>query len=301
MDVYTVPIDSVTGEVKGEPAVAATRHLGSNLAADWSPDGSTLVFASWRTSGKNVLVFHSMDTGLDRELELALGTVNAPHWSPDGKLLAIAGTDSKGVGALRLIDPDTGGIASTLFAQSGDMPPVSSFAWDPDGRHLYLRRTSRPGITRFDVSTRDEEPVYEPPPNSYLGRLSLSPDGRWLVSTLYSRPEKIFRLIVIPAGGGRPSDLVKVPEPDGLELGDWTADGRDVLFVRVSRDSEQKKQGEVWIVPIEGGSPRSLGLTRNALRDLRVSPAGDHISFTAGYPDKEIWVFENFLPSPAAP
>ena len=51
-------------------------------AADWSSDGRALVFASWRTTGQNFLVIHSMETGLDRELDLDLGRVNNPDFSP---------------------------------------------------------------------------------------------------------------------------------------------------------------------------------------------------------------------------
>src|SRR5439155_26602679 len=67
MDVYTVPIDPATGDVRGEPTVVARRFLGSNISPDWSPDGGTLVFASWRTlfgPGQNILVLHSMNTGV---------------------------------------------------------------------------------------------------------------------------------------------------------------------------------------------------------------------------------------------
>lgn len=300
MDVYSAPIDRATGDLRGEPVVAANRHLGSNLASDWSPDGRTLVFASWRTTGRNVLVFHSMETGLDRDLELNVSVVNAPHWSPDGHLISVGGQDRQGIGGLRVIEPESGRIVSTLFAQSGGMPPLASFGWDRDGRHLFLRRNSRPAITRYDMSTGEETLVYAQPPDSYLGRLSVSPDGRWLVSTVYSRQEKAFRLVAIPSGGGQSRGLTVVPEPDGLELGDWMPDGKHVFFVRVTRDDEQKKHGEVFIVPFEGGSPRSIGVSKVALRELRVSPTGDYISFTAGFPDKEIWVFENFLPQSAA-
>jgi Tol biopolymer transport system component len=101
---------------------------------------------------------------------------------------------------------------------------------------------------------------------------------------------------VTPAGGGKSRELARVAEPDALLLGDWTPDGKHILFVRRSRDSEQKHQGEIWTVPFDGGPARSIGLKRPALRDLRVSPIGDSISFTVGYPDREIWVFENFLP-----
>src|SRR5439155_1275500 len=39
MDVYTVPIDPATGDVRGEPTVVARRFLGTNISPDWSPDG----------------------------------------------------------------------------------------------------------------------------------------------------------------------------------------------------------------------------------------------------------------------
>ena len=63
---------------------------------------------------------------------------------------------------------------------------------------------------------------------------------------------------------------------------------------------DQKHIGELWAVPFEGGPARSLGLTMPALRDVSVSPLGDRIAFTSGYPDKGIWVFENFLPQTAS-
>ncbi len=302
MDVYTVPIDPETGDVKGEPTNAASSALGSNISPDWSPDGRTLVFSSWRTlfgPGRNILVFHSLDTGLERELELDVDRVSGLRWSPDGRRIAIGGPDRKGAHALRLVDAESGRIVSTLLAQPGGAPPYNDFAWSTDGRFAYLRR--QPGkITKIDVSTGEEELVYEPPPDSVLNNLSISPDGRWLAFVLYMRQTKVWRLAVIPTDGGRSRDVLESPAPGRLAVGGWTRDGRHILFTRISNVGEERKQqGELWAVPFDGGPARSLGLSMPALRDVRVSPDGSRIAFTSGFPEQGLWVFENFLPQAA--
>ena len=294
MDVYTVPIDRATGDVRGEPAVVATKHIGSNLAADWSSDGHALVFASWRTTGQNFLVIHSMETGLDRELDLDLGRVNNPHFSPDGRVIAVGGTDRRGIAGQRLVDVESGKIISTLAVSSSEMPPVSSFGWDPSGRYAFLRRNSPRGITRLDVETHEERVLYEESPDSVPNGMAMSRDGRWLLLAYYRRSDKAFHLVVVPAAGGPARELLE-PSPERFALGGLSPDGRQVFFVRVTRDAEERHLGEILVLPFEGGSPRSLGVRMYALRDLRVSPTGDYLSFTVGYPDKEIWVFENFL------
>ncbi|HEY6929253.1 MAG TPA: hypothetical protein VJA66_06220, partial [Thermoanaerobaculia bacterium] len=289
MDVYTASIDSATGEVVGEPAIAATHVQGSNINADWSPDGETLAFASWRTSRRNILVLHSMRTGLERELELEV-VANGIRWSPDGRWITVGGPDRRGVRAIRLIDPESGNVATILPGAA------NAGAWDVDGQHVYLIR-DLDRITRADVNTGKEEPLYRPPPDSILGSLSVSPDGRWLATQLYDRPAATSRLILVPTAGGKERDLLDLPgEPVAPTVGGWTRDGRRILFVRTHPDPEHKHQGELWAVPLEGGSPRRLGLNMRALRDVRVSPDGARISFTSGYPESDLWVFENFLP-----
>lgn len=298
MDVYTVPIDPITGEIRGEPANASNGFLGSNLAADWSPDGRTLVYASWRTMfgpGRNILVFHSLTTGLEREVRPEVDLVNLPSWSPDGRRIAIGGPDRHGLRALRIVDADSGTIVATFLAQPGDMPPFSSLAWEPNGRRIYLKRPGK--ITRIDVTSGEEEVVYQPLAGEVLGPLSISPDGRWLAFNLNSRTLHRSRLVAIPTGGGPSRDLVEQRGPGVVNVGGWTRDGKRILFTRNAADPAQN---EICVVPFEGGSPRSLGLSKVALRDLRVSPDGSRISFTTGFPDQSIWVFDNFLPQPAA-
>jgi serine/threonine protein kinase len=305
MDVYTAPIDPSSGQVVGEPTNAAASHLGSNLGADWSPDGKTLVFASWRTlfgPGRNILVFHSVDTGQDRELAVDMEAVNEPLWSPDGRFIAVIGPDRKEIRALRLIDPESGRVVSTLFPMPGDAPAVAPQAWAPDGSHLYMKRSGKNGVLRFDVDSGEEEVVYEPPADSTEGNLALSPDGRWFVIALVNSPDNTVGLSLVPTSGGKPRQLVSFPSNGAaLRVGGWTRDGRHVLFVRVQPAAAGRRQiGELWAVPLNGGPARSAGLSMPALRDVRVSPDGTRVSFTSGFPDREMWVFENFLPQLAS-
>jgi Tol biopolymer transport system component len=209
-------------------------------------------------------------------------------------LIAIGGPGRDGLIGTRLIDAHTGRIVSNLFVIAGDMPPVGPFDWAPDGRHVYFKRNDARAILRKDVVTGGEEVVYEPTPDSGTGKLCISPDGRWL-ATVMRRRESV-RLIAIPTDGGAARDVTDL-DPGQVEAAGWTRDGKRVFLQRTVRVGEKAKHyGEVWIVPFTGGPPRNLGLSMPSLRDVRVSPAGDRIAFTSGYPDQGMWVFENFLP-----
>ncbi len=197
-----------------------------------------------------------------------------------------------------MIDAETGRAVPAVF------PRHNSFVWDADGRHGYVSRLSgdRPGIWKVDVQTGEEALLYQPPPDSVLGGVSESPDGNRVAFSVYLRPEKVFRMIVVPVGGGPARGLLDVPGVQGsLAVGGWTRDGRQIIFTQTTSDSEHKQhQGELWAVSLEGGGPHRLGLKMGALRDVRVSPDGTRISFTSGYPETDLWVFENFLPQTAS-
>jgi dipeptidyl aminopeptidase/acylaminoacyl peptidase len=223
-------------------------------------------------------VLHSLKTGLEREFELDV-VANGIHWSPDGRSMAVSG---------RLVDPESGKVVSALPGTA------NALAWDVDSRHVYrVRDLER--ITRTDVSNGEEKTVYRPAPDSTLGSLSLSPDGRWIAFAYSSRPTKSAKVSVVPAAGGAERNLLDIPG-GMLAVGAWTRDGRRIFFTQTTADAEHKHQGELWVVPFEGGAPRRAGLSMRALRDVRVSPDGTRISFTSGYPETELWVFENFLP-----
>ena len=65
-----------------------------------------------------------------------------------------------------------------------------------------------------------------------------------------------------------------------------------VLFTKVSASSGKPAMA-LWVVSAQGGDPRKLDITLPLLRDLRVSPDGQRIAFTAGEDQQEVWEIAN--------
>ena len=146
----------------------------------------------------------------------------------------------------------------------------------------------------FDLKTRQESELYKAETNIYM--LACSPDGRQLAFCESS--EAVFPNVVmtIPASGGEPRELLRVPEgktfPWGVGIS-WTPDGRHVV---VGRPGASDQPDELWIIPATGGELRKLTLEFN-VRKLSLHPDGRRIAFGQRFADGgDIWVMENFLP-----
>ena len=55
---------------------------------------------------------------------------------------------------------------------------------------------------------------------------------------------------------------------------------------------------ETWLVPVDGGQPKSLALPGHSWGRIRVHPDGRRFAYHAGNLKTEVWVLENFLPAP---
>lgn len=75
----------------------------------------------------------------------------------------------------------------------------------------------------------------------------------------------------------------------------WTPDGQDLLYTRWSNDVEwRKRREELWRVAVAGGPPRSMGLVVPGMREVRLSPDGRRLAFTAGQETLEVWAVQGF-------
>ena len=129
-----------------------------------------------------------------------------------------------------------------------------------------------------------------------MGRgFKLSPDGQTLAYTVNGRAgsAQTASLWIKPLKGGAAKELAHAAAPETLMFQDWTPDGATVLFTQWNLQSPNAVS--LWRVSTGGGEPESLGLAREALRDVSVNPSGSRITFTAGNPRAEIWALENLL------
>jgi TolB protein len=193
----------------------------------WSPDGTSIAFASARAGAAHVYVMRADGTGTRR---LTSGGKNDDHpsWSPDGRRIIFSRE-----GALFVV-PAEGGSAHRVGHGFGN---ADNPAWSPDGkliaydyrrpgfsiRELYVMRTDGTGIRRV---TR-------------LGQVSglpaWSPDGKRLAfqSNIRLGHYEIYTIGLDGKGLRQMTQsVVDVIQPS------WSPDGSKVAF---SRD------GAIWV------------------------------------------------------
>jgi Tol biopolymer transport system component len=106
-------------------------------------------------------------------------------------------------------------------------------------------------------------------------------------------------VIVVRSADGSERELWRAPAGEQVAWVTWTADGRDLLFVRsraVDANGPPAPLPGIWSVNGSGGEPRFLGIQMPGLRALVVSPDGRSVAFTAGEMTREPYVVEHVLP-----
>jgi Tol biopolymer transport system component len=86
--------------------------------------------------------------------------------------------------------------------------------------------------------------------------------------------------MIVPTSGGPARQLYAATWPElilPVQSFAWMQDSRRILFVK----GRGMKLG-LWSLSIEGGQPKSAGLTIEGMRHLAVHPNGSKIAFAAG-------------------
>ena len=225
-EVYTASLDLEKGIVTDSP-VPAPRIPGSNEGPEWSPDGKFLAYIHNGSS----IVIRSLETGTERTLKTmqnisTIGSLDRYlRWSPDGRALLVPQAR-----ALFLVDATTG-EASPMVTDGR-----SRYGrWSADGKAVFYSRKlglndAAVEIIKLNLETQQKDVLYTSGfPGELLGSHELSPDGRSLAFTdaaleRTSGDEETV-LMVMPAAGGQPRLLFKVPASESGSRASWTTFG----------------------------------------------------------------------------
>ena len=180
------------------PADAGREIIDSTRRNDnpqYSPDGKSIVFQSYRTGERQLWIAASDGTN-PRQLTHYSANVplGGPHWSPDGKQIAfyaLVGEHKQ----IFVVDVKTGSIARLITDNSEDRSPN----WSSDGRSIYFNsnRDGVPGCWKDDLATKTVSKIathlcwdnFESPDGKTLYFVTVQP-GIWQVD-LRSGAEKV--------------------------------------------------------------------------------------------------------------
>lgn len=116
--------------IEGGPAKRLTDEIYEIAQPDWSPDGKTIAFQSYRDGNFHVWTIGADGRGLK---QLTKGTFDCrePRWSPDGKTIAFS-SDRGGRYGVHLLDVASGGITAFSSGPTDEFEP----SWSPDGKSI---------------------------------------------------------------------------------------------------------------------------------------------------------------------
>jgi Tol biopolymer transport system component len=300
IDMYVASIDPVSGKSAGDPTRMVDHLVGANRAADWTRDGTAVVYVSERQGGAfrnpGSLIIRSLATGAERMVPAQLGSLTSPRWSPDGRFIVGNGRDKNGRPGIFRVDPQSGEATMLVDGPSRQFAGWSADAgsiiyWIQDLPHQRLAVVAQ----RIDNGDSKDLFLMSWKRSANLYQADVSPDGRQVAFVVIADSGAHTTLRVMSTEGGESRQLFEAPRSDD-PIGSlaWSADSRYVFFGL--RNGEKAR---VMRIAAAGGPAQETGVTMDgSIRYLRAHPDGQRIGFTAGNSANEIWVMENFLPRP---
>ena len=199
-------------------------YPGEELTPALSPDGTRVAF-SWRgPAGSRNLYLTQVGVAEPFRLTDGAGADDMnPAWSPDGTQIAflrrhdperfdVMVTPALGGGVRRLYQ-------GRMYAISVEGSPL--LAWSPDGRQL-LFTTARQdagsadnyGLHRLSLATGKVEDLGIDGDSYYDTSPAVSPDGRWLAFTHYTRGQRLNQIVLQRLDGDFAAVGARQPAPD---------------------------------------------------------------------------------------
>jgi len=255
----------------GEERVLTTPvpDAGDDLLPRFSPDGTRIAFFRGTQSHRELWVAQADARAAERSAGGPRGLVYGAAWLGNAGPLLVA-ADWFGQRSLNVIDPATG-VAQAVGARGARFP-------DADRRGNIVFENAVYSANLFLVDTNDPA---RPPrelwaSTRYTNQAEFAPDGKRV--TFISNRDGAAGVYVAEIGG----------EPVRLAVTDdhiymrphWSADGRAIYAVRVSRRDDGGRSQQAVRIDVDTRRIDVLAALGNAVFDLR--PAGDGSGWIVG-------------------
>jgi TolB protein len=251
-------IDSTTAQ-------QITDGPGYDYQPDWSPDGKTVVYASYQEDAVELWL---LELATGKTLQLTSGSaVNVePRWSPDGTKIVFVSTAYNKRFHLLVADVNNGKLENVrrLTGETKSSLPryyYSAFdheispVWTRDGQEIlfvsnrgqihgtggFWRMKAQPGAEAREIHYEE---------TNWRTRPDFSPDGSRMVYSSYLG-RNWHQLWLMPANGG---DAFPISYGEWDETGArWSPDGKQIASI-----SNRNGNTELWLKEIPGNGERQL-------------------------------------------
>ncbi|MBI4752594.1 MAG: PD40 domain-containing protein [Acidobacteria bacterium] len=253
-DIYSMNAD-------GSEIVRLTSSAGNDDSADWSPDGSQIVFTSRRDGNSEIYV---MDADGSNQTRLTNHPADdfLPCWSPDGTKIAFT-TDRDGAFSSIYVMNSDGSNPMKVGTFTGG--PEGTQAWSPDGTRFaftrYLGGTSAIHAEIFVMNVDGTNAVRLTTNSVVDDQPNWSPDGTQIV--FGTGRDGNGEIYVINTDGSNPTRLTSHPASDQTPV--WSPDGTQIAFT--SERDDGSGRGDIFVMNADGSN--QVNRTLNPVADRR--------------------------------
>lgn len=224
------------------------------LTPRWSPDGSKLLFTSYKKSGAPDVFQYDMNSFITTTFVSYKGTNSGARFSPNGQQVAMILT-GEGTPEIYISDAQGRQVSRKTRSEAVKSSPV----WSPDGSRLVF--AMEPGPQLYVMSTAGGAPQRLSSGYTYVAEPDWSRTSNKIACTVRA-PGGGYQIAFMPASGGA-LELVPTKDFDAIEPS-WLPDGRHLVYTARDRrtsvlcilDTETKKSTRI--------SPPNLGAAMQA-------------------------------------